>query len=132
MRPQDKVALVVYAGNAGVVLPATSGNDKQKIKEAIDNLEAGGSTAGGEGIRLAYKIAGDNFAVKGNNRVILCTDGDFNVGISSDDGLETMIEKERESGIFLTVLGSAWAITRMLKCKNSLTKETGIMLTLMA
>ncbi|MBZ5857022.1 vWA domain-containing protein [Flavihumibacter profundi] len=105
LREQDKVALVVYAGNAGVVLPATSGANKTGIKEAIDALEAGGSTAGGEGIRLAYKIAKENFSKAGNNRVILCTDGDFNVGASSDADMEKLIEKERESGIFLTVLG---------------------------
>jgi Ca-activated chloride channel family protein len=75
------------------------------IKNAIDNLQAGGSTAGGEGIKLAYKTAKENFVREGNNRVILCTDGDFNVGVSSDAELETMIEKERKSGVFLTVLG---------------------------
>ena len=105
LREQDKVALVVYAGNAGLVLPATNGTEKTKIKDAIDNLEAGGSTAGGEGIKLAYKTAKENFVKDGNNRVILCTDGDFNVGASSDDELERMIEEERKTGVFLTVLG---------------------------
>ncbi|HMG68753.1 MAG TPA: YfbK domain-containing protein, partial [Chitinophagaceae bacterium] len=105
LREQDKVALVVYAGNAGLVLPPTSGSDKIKIKDAIDNLEAGGSTAGGEGIKLAYKTAKEYFVKGGNNRVLLCTDGDFNVGASSDDELERMIENERKSGVFLTVLG---------------------------
>lgn len=105
LREQDKVSIVVYAGSAGLVLPATSGNQKMKIKEAIDQLEAGGSTAGGEGIKLAYKIAGNNFLKRGNNRVILCTDGDFNVGVSSDAELERIIEEERKSGVFLTVLG---------------------------
>ncbi|MEP6727392.1 MAG: von Willebrand factor type A domain-containing protein, partial [Bacteroidota bacterium] len=105
LREQDKVSLVVYAGNAGLVLPATSGADKIKIKDAIDKLEAGGSTAGGQGIKLAYKTAKDNFLKGGNNRVILCTDGDFNVGASSDDALVSMIEEERKSGVFLTVLG---------------------------
>lgn len=105
LRENDKVAIVVYAGNAGVVLPATSGANKQTIKNAIDNLQAGGSTAGGAGIQLAYKIARENFKANGNNRVILCTDGDFNVGLSSDAAMETLIEKERESGVFLTVLG---------------------------
>ncbi len=105
LREQDKVALVVYAGNAGLVLPSTSGADKIKIKDAIDSLEAGGSTAGGAGIQLAYKTAKENFVKGGNNRVILCTDGDFNVGASSDDVLERMIEDERKSGVFLTVLG---------------------------
>ena len=105
LRENDKVSLVVYAGNAGLVLPATSGLQKQTIKDAIDKLEAGGSTAGGAGIELAYKTAIDNFVKGGNNRVILCTDGDFNVGTSSDAALETLIEKKRESGVFLTVLG---------------------------
>jgi Ca-activated chloride channel family protein len=105
LRPQDKVALVVYAGNAGLVLPSTSGDDKMKIKNAIGELQAGGSTAGGAGIQLAYKIAKENFLKNGNNRVILCTDGDFNVGISSDDALEDLIEAERKSGVYLTVLG---------------------------
>ena len=105
LREQDKVAMVVYAGAAGLVLPSTAGDEKTKIKDAIDNLNAGGSTAGGEGIRLAYKIAKENFAKGGNNRVILCTDGDFNVGASSDDDMERLIETERQSGVFLTVLG---------------------------
>lgn len=105
LRPQDKVAIVVYAGKAGVVLPATDGNDKIKIKQAIDGLQAGGSTAGGEGIQLAYQIATENFITKGNNRVVLCTDGDFNVGVSSDAALEKLIEQKRATGIYLSVLG---------------------------
>lgn len=105
LRPQDKVAIVVYAGSAGLVLSPTSGANKQIIKEALQNLQAGGSTAGGEGIQLAYKTAKENFVKEGNNRIILCTDGDFNVGASSDDELVTMIEKERKSGVFLSVLG---------------------------
>lgn len=105
LRPQDKVAIVVYAGAAGVVLPATSGDKKTTINNAIDNLQAGGSTAGGAGIKLAYKIAMENLMKGGNNRVMLATDGDFNVGASSDDDMEKLIEKERESGISLSVLG---------------------------
>lgn len=105
LRPQDKVSLVVYAGAAGVVLPSTSGDKKETIKNAIDNLSAGGSTAGGEGIKLAYKIAAESLMKGGNNRIILATDGDFNVGASSDDDMEKLIEKKRESGIFLSVLG---------------------------
>jgi Ca-activated chloride channel homolog len=105
LREKDKVAIVVYAGNAGLVLPSTSGVNKIKIKEAINNLEAGGSTAGGEGIKLAYKTAKENFIAKGNNRIILATDGDFNVGVSSDDELVRLIEQERKSGVFLSVLG---------------------------
>lgn len=103
LRPQDKIAIVVYAGSAGLVLPST--NDKTKIKEAINSLEAGGSTAGGAGIKLAYQTAQENFLKDGNNRVILCTDGDFNVGASSDDELENLIEQKRSSGVYLTVLG---------------------------
>ena len=105
MRPDDKVAIVVYAGNAGLVLPPTSGTHKEAIKKAIDKLEAGGSTAGGEGIKLAYKVATENFIKGGNNRIILATDGDFNVGASSDDDLVRLVEKERQSGIYLSVLG---------------------------
>ena len=105
LRDKDKVAIVTYAGSAGVKLEATLGSDKQKIREAIDELTAGGSTAGGAGILLAYKIAKKNFISNGNNRIILCSDGDFNVGVSSAEGLEQLIEKERKSGVFLTVLG---------------------------
>jgi Ca-activated chloride channel family protein len=105
LREKDKVALVVYAGNAGLVLPSTSGEEKIKIKDAIGRLSAGGSTAGGAGIKLAYKTARENFIKSGNNRIILCSDGDFNVGISSDAALEEMIETERKSGVFLTILG---------------------------
>ncbi|HEV8082063.1 MAG TPA: von Willebrand factor type A domain-containing protein [Chitinophagaceae bacterium] len=105
LREKDRISIVVYAGNAGLVLPSTSGADKIKIKTAIDALEAGGSTAGGEGIQLAYKTAKLNFMEEGNNRIILCTDGDFNVGASSDDDMVRLIEKERNQGIYLTVLG---------------------------
>ncbi len=105
LREEDMVSIVVYAGSAGLVLSPTSGGDKNRIINAIEQLEAGGSTAGGQGIRLAYATAKRNFVKGGNNRVILCTDGDFNVGASSDDELERMIEEERKSGVFLTVLG---------------------------
>ncbi|MEP7375021.1 MAG: von Willebrand factor type A domain-containing protein [Chitinophagaceae bacterium] len=105
LREQDKVSIVVYAGAAGLVLKPTSGEEKTNIKDAIDKLEAGGSTAGGEGIKLAYKTAKEYFVKGGNNRVILCTDGDFNIGESSDDAMERLIENERKSGVFLTVLG---------------------------
>lgn len=105
LRESDRVSIVVYAGAAGEVLPSTSGADRPKIKEAIDNLSAGGSTAGGAGIQLAYKIAERNFIAKGNNRIILCTDGDFNVGVSTPDELENLIESKRKTGIYLTVLG---------------------------
>jgi Ca-activated chloride channel family protein len=105
LRKQDVVSIVVYAGAAGEVLPATSGADKTRILEAIDNLEAGGSTAGGAGIQLAYATAVANYKKTGNNRVILATDGDFNVGMSSDAELIRLIEQKRESGVYLTVLG---------------------------
>ncbi|NQU84951.1 MAG: VWA domain-containing protein, partial [Mariniphaga sp.] len=105
LRPNDRVAIVVYAGAAGKVLDSTPGNNKKKILEAIENLNAGGSTAGGEGIKLAYKIAKENFIEGGNNRIILATDGDFNIGISSTSEMERLVEKERENGVFMTVLG---------------------------
>jgi len=105
LRPQDKVAMVVYAGAAGLVLPPTSGVQKEKILGAIDQLQAGGSTAGGAGLRLAYRVAREQFQKGGNNRVILATDGDFNVGEQSNDAMEQLITQERESGVFLTVLG---------------------------
>jgi len=105
LRGKDKIAIVVYAGAAGVVLSSTPGNQKDIILSAIDKLEAGGSTAGGEGIELAYKIAKENFKESGNNRVILATDGDFNVGTSSNAEMEKLIDQKRETGIFLTVLG---------------------------
>lgn len=105
LRPQDRVAIVVYAGAAGLVLPSTPGNEPQKIKDAISQLSAGGSTAGGEGILLAYKVAQENFRKEGNNRVILATDGDFNVGASSDGDMQRLVEEKRKSGVFLSVLG---------------------------
>lgn len=105
LRSEDRVSIVVYAGAAGLVLPSTPGSKKEKIREAIEKLEAGGSTAGGAGIQLAYSIAKENFMKSGNNRVILATDGDFNVGVSSDGDLTRLIEEKREDGIFLTVLG---------------------------
>ncbi len=105
LREQDHAAIVVYAGAAGLVLPSTSGADKKKIIEALDHLEAGGSTAGGAGIRLAYEIAKENFNEEGNNRVILATDGDFNIGESSNGAMERLIEEKRQDGVFLTVMG---------------------------
>ncbi|MEM7283837.1 MAG: VWA domain-containing protein, partial [Pseudomonadota bacterium] len=105
LRPQDKVSIVVYAGAAGLVLSPTDGNNKDQIMKALDNLQAGGSTAGGEGIKLAYKIAKENFVEGGNNRVVLATDGDFNVGASSNAEMERLIEEKRKDGVFLTVLG---------------------------
>ena len=105
LRKKDKVAIVVYAGAAGLVLPPTSGDKKQIIIESLDKLESGGSTAGGAGIELAYKIAHENFIKDGNNRVLLATDGDFNVGASANTDMQTLIEEKRKSGVFLTCLG---------------------------
>lgn len=105
MRVEDKIAIVVYAGAAGIALPSTSARKKDKILSALDRLSAGGSTAGGEGLRLAYQIAEQSFIKQGNNRVIMATDGDFNVGESSDEAMVRLIEEKRESGVFLSVLG---------------------------
>jgi len=105
LRPQDRVSIVVYAGSAGLVLPATSGTDKETILRALDKLQAGGSTNGGQGIELAYKIAKENYIGDGVNRVILATDGDFNVGIYDTEMLKTLVADQRKSGIALTTLG---------------------------
>jgi len=105
LNPKDKIAIVVYASSTGLVLPAAAGSEKKLIIETLDKLRAGGSTAGGAGIQLAYKIAKENYIKGGNNRVILATDGDFNVGISSTSELVRFIEEKRDEGIFLTVLG---------------------------
>ena len=103
--PASRVAIVVYAGATGLVLPSTPGEEKGKILAAIDKLEAGGPTAGSAGISLAYKVASDNFIKGGNNRIIIATDGDFNIGQSSNAELTRLIESRRDKGIFLTVLG---------------------------
>jgi len=105
LKDEDRVSIVVYAGSAGLVLPSVSGGEKGRIKHAIGNLRAGGSTAGCAGIELAYKVAKENFIRGGNNRVVLATDGDFNVGVSSTSELIRLIEEKREEGIFLTILG---------------------------
>ena len=105
LRPQDRVAIVVYAGAAGLVLPSTPGSDKRTILAALDELQAGGSTAGGAGIKLAYQVAQQNHIASGNNRVILATDGDFNVGVSSEGELVRLIESKKQQGTYLTVLG---------------------------
>lgn len=105
LRAEDKISIVVYAGAAGEVLESTPGDQKQKILNAIERLSAGGSTAGGAGIQLAYETAKKNFVKDGNNRVVLATDGDFNIGVSSDGELVRIIEEKRKDGIFLTVLG---------------------------
>ncbi len=105
LRPEDRVAMVVYAGASGLVLPSTPGSEKEKILEALGRLRAGGTTAGAAGIRQAYSVAEEHFIEGGNNRVILATDGDFNTGVSSDAEMVRLIEEKRESGVFLTVLG---------------------------
>lgn len=105
LRDQDRVAIVVYAGAAGIVLPSTPASEKSNILAALDKLEAGGSTAGGEGIQLAYTVARQQFIDGGNNRVILATDGDFNVGVSSEGELVRLIEEKRAAGVFLSILG---------------------------
>jgi len=105
LKKDDKIAIVVYAGAAGLVLPSTYGSDKEKLLDAIDQLEAGGSTAGGQGIMLAYKIAKENYIKDGNNRVILATDGDFNIGITNTGELVHFLDDKKKDGIFLTVLG---------------------------
>ena len=125
LREKDKVAIVVYAGNSGLVLPSTPGDQKNTIKEALNKLSAGGSTAGGQGIELAYKIASQHFIKGGNNRVILATDGDFNVGASSDKDMEQLIEEKRKSGVFLTVLGYGMGNTKDSKMETLADKGNG-------
>lgn len=105
LRPQDHVAIVTYAGSAGTLLEPTPGSDKSKIRAAINGLHAGGSTAGAAGLRTAYSLAARHYREDGNNRVVLATDGDFNVGESSDEAMEELIEEKRKEGVFLTVLG---------------------------
>lgn len=105
LREQDKVAIVVYAGSSGLVLDSTSGKDKEKILAAIDRLKSGGATAGAEGLELAYEIAVKNLIEDGNNRIVLATDGDFNVGQSSDGEMKRLIKKNRDRGVAISVLG---------------------------
>jgi Ca-activated chloride channel family protein len=102
---RDKVAIVAYAGSAGLVLPSTPASKKEEIIKALDQLQAGGSTAGGAGIQLAYQVAKENLIPDGNNRVILCTDGDFNVGVSSTGDMVRLIEEKRKDDIYLTICG---------------------------
>ena len=105
LRPQDQVAIVVYAGASGLALPTTKGSEKQRVLDVIQNLQPQGSTHGAAGIQLAYRIAQESFVPGGNNRIILATDGDFNVGVSGDSELVRLIEEKRKSGVFLTILG---------------------------
>jgi Ca-activated chloride channel family protein len=127
---RDRVAIVVYAGASGVVLEPTSCETKQPILEALERLKAGGSTAGSEGLQLAYAVAQEYFSPKSINRVILCTDGDFNIGITNQAELVRLIEDKAKSGVFLSVLGFGWATTRIPPWKSSPIKETAITLTL--
>lgn len=126
LRTIDKISLVVYAGAAGVVLNGADGGDQESIIEAIDNLNAGGSTAGGAGINLAYSIALENFIEGGNNRVILATDGDFNVGVSTNEALEELIVSKRDSGIFLSVLGFGTGNLQDAKMETLADKGNGV------
>jgi len=105
LRDKDQVAIVTYAGYVSLALQSTPGSHKAEIKNAIDALGAGGSTAGGDGLKMAYKVARENFKKEGNNRIIMATDGDFNVGISSDKSIEDLVTEERESGVNISVLG---------------------------
>jgi Ca-activated chloride channel family protein len=125
LREEDNISIVVYAGAAGVVLPKTNGMNKEKILSAIDDLEAGGSTAGGAGIKLAYKIAQRNFLKKGKNRIILATDGDFNIGVSGDGALVKLIEEKRESGVYLSVLGFGYGNFQSSKMEKLADKGNG-------
>jgi Ca-activated chloride channel family protein len=125
LRAEDRVAIVVYAGAAGLVLPSTSGADKATILEAIDRLEAGGSTAGGAGLKLAYDVARENYRSEGNNRLILATDGDFNVGVSSDAEMIRLVEARREEGTFLTVLGFGTGNLKDTKMEQMADKGNG-------
>ena len=105
LRPRDRVAVVVYAGASGLALPSTTGDRRGEIVSAVERLRAGGSTNGGAGIHLAYRVAEENFIRGGTNRVILATDGDFNVGVTGDAALVTLIEEKRRGGVSLSVLG---------------------------
>lgn len=125
LRDKDNVAIVVYAGAAGVVLEPTSGRNKDVIIKALDNLRAGGSTAGGQGIKLAYKLAQQHFKKGGNNRVILATDGDFNVGASSNEAMEKLIVEKRKTGVFLSVLGFGYGNYKDSKLETLADKGNG-------
>ena len=126
IRPQDRISIVVYASATGLVLDGADGNDQEAIIEAIDNLSAGGSTAGAAGIQLAYQTAMNHFIEDGNNRVILGTDGDFNVGVSSDSALEELIVEKRESGVFLSVLGFGTGNLKDSKMETLADKGNGV------
>ena len=125
LRAEDKVAIVTYAGQAGVALQSTPGNQKEKIMDAIDALEASGSTNGGEGIKMAYRIARENFMKKGNNRIILATDGDFNVGPNSDEDMEQLIVRERDSKVAISIMGFGMGNLKDSKMETMADKGNG-------
>ncbi|HZY36171.1 MAG TPA: von Willebrand factor type A domain-containing protein [Mucilaginibacter sp.] len=125
LRAEDRVGIVTYAGQAGVALGSTPGNEKLKIMEAIEALEAGGSTNGGEGIKMAYRIARDNFFEKGNNRIIMATDGDFNVGPNSDEDMEHLIVRERESRVAISIMGFGMGNLKDSKMETMADKGNG-------
>ncbi|MET7001258.1 YfbK domain-containing protein [Chitinophaga defluvii] len=125
LRAQDKVAIVAYAGTPGVILPCTSGSEKEKILNAIDILSASGTTAGEAAIKMAYQIAVENYIPNGNNRVIMATDGDFNVGQSSDKEMEELITEKKESGVMLTCLGFGMGNYKESKLESLSSKGNG-------
>jgi Ca-activated chloride channel family protein len=125
LRPEDRISMVVYAGAAGMVLPPTRGDDKASIREALGRLDAGGSTAGGAGLMLAYRAARQSFIEGGNNRVILATDGDFNVGLSGDGELVRFIEEKRRTGVYLSVLGFGTGNLKDAKMEQLANKGNG-------
>jgi Ca-activated chloride channel family protein len=125
LRSKDKVAIVTYAGEAGVALQSTTGDKKETILDAIDNLHASGSTNGGEGIKMAYRIARENFMENGNNRIILATDGDFNVGPNSDEDMEQLIIKERESKVAISIMGFGMGNLKDSKMETMADKGNG-------
>ncbi len=126
LRPSDRISIVVYAGESGLILDGGDVGNKEEILDALDALEAGGSTAGGAGIQLAYEVAERNFIEGGNNRVILATDGDFNVGVSTEAGLERLITRKKESGVFLTVLGFGTGNIKDNKMETLADKGNGV------
>ena len=125
LSPRDRISIVVYAGASGLVLPSTSGDRRGEIIAALDALEAGGSTNGADGIQLAYRVAGENFIRGGVNRVILATDGDFNVGVTSEGELTRLIEEKRKSGVFLSVLGFGTGNVKDATMENLANKGNG-------
>lgn len=118
LRPEDRISIAVYSGSSGTVLEGARGDETERILAQLDALRAGGSTAGGEGLRLAYRLAADHHLPEGNNRVILATDGDFNVGVSSDAAMRRLVEEKREQGTFLTVLGFGAGNTKFSKMEK--------------